>query len=763
MKTLIRRFAPLAAALAAVTLQSACAPQVAQSTRPESPQSPPPPDAAATTANAAPGRRVAPPPPAVTPGVAEVITLVQAGVEESVVKAHMTRSTNQFSPSVEELIYLNDIGIPGPLVSSLIQQTTRQREQAAMAAAQTNPPPAMAARPAPPEAQVVAVAPVAPAPQAVPAVAHGQAAPAPVPVAAAPQQVVVVQPQLPAQVSYFYGTLSPYGTWMEVAPHGWCWQPTVAVSSPRWRPYLDRGRWLWTSSGWYWQSDYSWGWAPFHYGRWVLSSRVGWVWVPDTTWGPAWVTWRYSDSYCGWAPLPPECAFVAGRGLVHHGATVGITFDFGLASSHFSFVSWRRFCDRNPYYYIEPGNLHQVIFNQTTIINNYGTGSNRTVVNNGVPAARVQALTRTELQEVLIKDAPTVAGNLVKPDRLEKSGNQLVIYKPQMQGPQPIANIPAGAVPVFVRGSNGPVVTGYTTDPVSIATGFPVVAAPSPNSPPPSGTPQTATGASPSPRPTSGNPAATQPVQAGPTLKPAAGNASVPQVATPGHVRLQPSARPTAPAPVKTAPTSQASNTTPSAGAIVKPEESARPGYSPFSPSNPKAIGTPTLTPTSPSGALPSPRTTVSPAIPTVPTAAQPSVPSRPTFNPTPAAPTVVRPYSPPPPVAAPATPAPASRPAPVVSPAPSAPAPGPTFVPAASAPPVNRPSSPLPPPSYSPAPSSPVNSTPTPARSSPVQAGPTPARSSPAQAGPTLTPTPSAPASSASTPTSKSESDKKR
>ena len=67
--------------------------------------------------------------------------------------------------------------------------------------------------------------------------------------------------------------------------------------------------------GWYWMSDYSWGWAPFHYGRWFHHARFGWCWMPDTVWGPSWVTWRYSDDYCGWAPLPPGAIYRAGVGF----------------------------------------------------------------------------------------------------------------------------------------------------------------------------------------------------------------------------------------------------------------------------------------------------------------------------------------------------------------------------------------------------------------------------------------------------------------
>jgi ribosomal protein L21 len=47
------------------------------------------------------------------------------------------------------------------------------------------------------------------------------------------------------------------------------------------------------------------GWATYHYGRWGFSKRIGWFWVPGSRWAPAWVSWRQSDDYLAWAPLPP--------------------------------------------------------------------------------------------------------------------------------------------------------------------------------------------------------------------------------------------------------------------------------------------------------------------------------------------------------------------------------------------------------------------------------------------------------------------------
>src|SRR5436305_674962 len=41
----------------------------------------------------------------------------------------------------------------------------------------------------------------------------------------------------PQAVNYFYDSLAPYGSWVDVAGYGWCWQPTVSVVDVSWRPY----------------------------------------------------------------------------------------------------------------------------------------------------------------------------------------------------------------------------------------------------------------------------------------------------------------------------------------------------------------------------------------------------------------------------------------------------------------------------------------------------------------------------------------------
>lgn len=106
-----------------------------------------------------------------------------------------------------------------------------------------------------------------------------------------------------ASFDFFYDTLAPYGEWIEVDSYGMCWRPNDVDRD--WAPYAD-GYWTFTDAGWTWVSYEDFGGIVYHYGRWIFAEDEGWCWVPDYEWGPAWVSWRESDDYIGWAPLPPE-------------------------------------------------------------------------------------------------------------------------------------------------------------------------------------------------------------------------------------------------------------------------------------------------------------------------------------------------------------------------------------------------------------------------------------------------------------------------
>lgn len=116
--------------------------------------------------------------------------------------------------------------------------------------------------------------------------------------------------------------LDRYGRWDQTTEYGAVWVPsTVAVG---WAPYRS-GHWAWVRPwGWTWIDDAPWGFAPFHYGRWV-SYRGGWGWAPGTyirrpVYAPALVAWvggpnfsvsvNFGGPMVGWFPLAPHEVYV---------------------------------------------------------------------------------------------------------------------------------------------------------------------------------------------------------------------------------------------------------------------------------------------------------------------------------------------------------------------------------------------------------------------------------------------------------------------
>ncbi|MBA4386733.1 MAG: hypothetical protein C0404_02060 [Verrucomicrobia bacterium] len=152
---------------------------------------------------------------------------------------------------------------------------------------------------------------------------------------------------------FFYESLRPHGTWLQVSPFGVVWRPNVVVRNAAWRPYSDGGRWIWVNNTWYWHSEYEWGWAPFHYGRWMRSGHLGWVWVPGREWSAAWVTWRQTPTHYDWAPLPVETSVRFG---VSSTTDSGLTwaFQFSVTDDHYVSAPRHRF-PGGDVVYVHPG------------------------------------------------------------------------------------------------------------------------------------------------------------------------------------------------------------------------------------------------------------------------------------------------------------------------------------------------------------------------------------------------------------------------
>lgn len=119
-----------------------------------------------------------------------------------------------------------------------------------------------------------------------------------------------------------YEELDTNGRWASDPDYGNVWYPTTHVSAG-WAPYRD-GRWAYVPPwGWTWIDAAPWGFAPFHYGRWVLIG-ARWAWMPGAyvrrpSYAPALVGFIGGSTASGvaisisigtqpavgWYPLPP--------------------------------------------------------------------------------------------------------------------------------------------------------------------------------------------------------------------------------------------------------------------------------------------------------------------------------------------------------------------------------------------------------------------------------------------------------------------------
>jgi hypothetical protein len=121
--------------------------------------------------------------------------------------------------------------------------------------------------------------------------------------------------------------LNQHGTWKAVKKYGPVWTPNNTSSG--WAPY-QTGHWVWIRQwGWTWVDQQPWGFAPFHYGRWIYLERR-WSWVPgprdiQPVYAPALVVFVGGANYnlklstgssgIAWFPLAPGEIYIPPRGV----------------------------------------------------------------------------------------------------------------------------------------------------------------------------------------------------------------------------------------------------------------------------------------------------------------------------------------------------------------------------------------------------------------------------------------------------------------
>ncbi|MGI4749895.1 MAG: DUF6600 domain-containing protein [Janthinobacterium lividum] len=223
-------------------------------------------------------------------------------------------------------------------------------------------------------------------------------------------QKASAQPGASVSIQTFYDELEPYGQWIDDPELGYVWAPDAG---PDFRPYATNGHWAATEFGNTWVSDYDWGWAAFHYGRWRFANDYGWEWIPGTEWGPAWVNWRTGGDYYGWAPLGPG---------------IGIDISFGSGyyapDNYWIFAPRRYVYEPNIYRYYLPVNRNFNIIRNTTIISNVYVNDNRRYISGPRPDD-VRRYTNVPINIYNINDSHRPGGSSIR-------NNTLNIYRPQI-------------------------------------------------------------------------------------------------------------------------------------------------------------------------------------------------------------------------------------------------------------------------------------------------------------------------------------------
>ncbi|MBL6750692.1 MAG: hypothetical protein ISP90_09220, partial [Nevskia sp.] len=221
--------------------------------------------------------------------------------------------------------------------------------------------------------------------------------------------------------------LDDYGAWQSTPDYGPVWYPQAVEAD--WAPYRY-GHWAWIDPwGWTWVDQAPWGFAPFHYGRWVYVG-TRWGWVP----GGRMLRPVYS---------PALVAFVGLGGGVSIGIGTGPVGWFPLGPRDVYCPPYRT--SRRYFENVNVTNVNNVYVNKT-VINNY---YNNVVVRQNPGRAQYMYRNSPQAATVVSRDAfvgarPVGASReRLDPDKLARA--PISLRSPAMPTAQSLAARPGGA------------------------------------------------------------------------------------------------------------------------------------------------------------------------------------------------------------------------------------------------------------------------------------------------------------------------------
>jgi hypothetical protein len=240
--------------------------------------------------------------------------------------------------------------------------------------------------------------------------------------------------------------LDHYGQWDQHPEYGPVWYPAaVAVD---WAPYRY-GHWAFIRPwGWTWVDDAPWGFAPFHYGRWVnYGGRWGWcpgTYVARPVYAPALVGW-FGGSHVsvgisiggpavGWVPLAPREVYVP---------TYQVT-NIYIRNVNVTHERWQP--------------RERTVPTGPIMYTNQGVAGGVTVVPQGVMQGR-QPISSAVTVKVDPRTVANWRGEAPKPGALP------------VAPPTRVVSVPGGAVPVVPSAPNAQRNTPWTRAPASPRTG----------------------------------------------------------------------------------------------------------------------------------------------------------------------------------------------------------------------------------------------------------------------------------------------------
>ena len=222
-----------------------------------------------------------------------------------------------------------------------------------------------------------------------------------------------------------YEDLDDHGTWRRTPDNGYVWFPRTTEQG--WAPYHN-GHWDYIEPwGYTWVDDEPWGFAPFHYGRWV-NYEGSWGWVPAAprAEGVVYVRPVYAPALVAWVGGPHFAIGIGIAGGESYGSGVGVGW-FPLGPREVYVPSYR--VSRN---YVNNVNVSNTTVN-TTVVNNY---YNTTVVNNNVSVTNVKYVNQSVPGAVAattpqaFTSAQPVARNAVKVDQREVASAPVRAFTP---------------------------------------------------------------------------------------------------------------------------------------------------------------------------------------------------------------------------------------------------------------------------------------------------------------------------------------------